>query len=133
MRVVLDASAAVRLVMRMPDAVALAGALEPASHVLAPALFHAEVANALWKCVRAGAISREVALERLVEARELLDDSIPDAELATEALAAADQYGHPVYDLLYAVTARRYGCSVLTRDHRLSDVLRRMEIPVLAS
>jgi predicted nucleic acid-binding protein len=133
MRVVLDASAAVCLVMRLPEAVVLAGRLQPASQVLAPALFHAEVANALWKYVRAGAIGRDLALERLTEAGELLDDSIPDAELTTEALAAADQYDHPVYDLLYAVIARRYGCTVLTRDKRLGGLLRLMDIPVLAS
>jgi predicted nucleic acid-binding protein len=40
---------------------------------------------------------------------------------------------HPVYDLLYAVTARRDGCTVLTRDCRLTDLLRLMEIPILAS
>jgi hypothetical protein len=46
MRVVLDPSATVRLVMRMPDAVALADALKPVSQVLVPSLFHFEVANA---------------------------------------------------------------------------------------
>lgn len=49
MRVVLDASAAVRLIMRMDDALWLADRLDEASLVPVPGLFRAEVANALWK------------------------------------------------------------------------------------
>lgn len=129
MRVVLDASAALCLVMRLPEAVALAQRLQPGTQVLLPSLFHAEVANALWKYVRAEQLTRELAIERLAEAGELIDDSIPDIELATEALAAASPYEHPVHDLLYAITAGRHGCAVLTRDRRIAQLLRRMEIP----
>lgn len=119
--------------MRLPEAVELAARLEPATHVLAPGLFHAEVANALWKYVRADQLRCDAALERLGEAADLVDDFIPDAEMAAEALAAAHQYGHPVYDLLYAITARRHGCALLTLDERLAKLLSRMEISRLTS
>lgn len=104
MRLVLDASAAVRLVMRMEGAAVIADRLEAASLVLGPDLFHTVVANALWKTVRAGQLSPELALRRLDEARELIDGQGHDRELLTEALATACQQDHPAYDLLYVVS-----------------------------
>jgi predicted nucleic acid-binding protein len=130
-RIVLDASAALRLVMRMEDAAALADRLERASLVLSPSLFQAETANALWKYVQADQLTLDQALVRLEEALALVDVQIPDAELATESLASACQYRHPVYDLLYAVAARRHAGGVLTRDHRLVKLLREMDIAVI--
>ncbi|MDL1952047.1 type II toxin-antitoxin system VapC family toxin, partial [Acidobacteria bacterium ACD] len=54
-----------------------------------------------------------------------------DHELAVEALSEASRYGHPVYDLLYAVLARREGCKVLTFDRRLTSLLRELGISVI--
>lgn len=87
MRVVLDAPAAVHLVMRMEDAADLIAVLERASLVLSPGLFQAEVANALWKYVGAGELTQELALERLEDALALVDVQVPDTELAAESLA----------------------------------------------
>jgi predicted nucleic acid-binding protein len=130
MRLVLDASAAVRVVMRAEDAAGLLAVLAGADVVAAPRLFASEVANSLWKYTRAGALAVETALGRYEEAMGLVDDLTPDDELATEALAEAAHHGHPVYDLLYAILARRHGCSVLTRDERLANLLGVMGIPV---
>ena len=131
MRLVLDASAAVRLVMRMEGAAVIADRLEAASLVLAPNLFHTEVANALWKYVRAGQLSPELALRRLDEAGELIDGQGPDQELLTEALATACQQDHPVYDLLYVILARRNAANLLTRDRRLGDLATRLGVALL--
>lgn len=75
-------------------------------------------------------MTRELAVERATEAAELIDLTIPDAELVTECLAAAIHHDHPVYDLLDAVTARRHACHVLTRDRRLLALLDAMAVPV---
>ena len=128
MRLVLDASAAVRLVMRGEAADKLLDPVSAATVVAAPSLSASEVANALWKYVKAGSLEAETALERYEEAIALIDDFTPDWELATEALTEAVRYTHPVYDLLYAVLARRTGCTVLTMDERLKMLLGRMGI-----
>ena len=122
MRLVLDASAAVRLIMRMDDALWLADRLDGASLVLVPGLFRTEVANALWKYVRAGQLSADGALRRLDEALALGDAEIPDADLLTEALASACRTSHPVYDQLYVILARRHAARLLTRDRRLAEL-----------
>jgi predicted nucleic acid-binding protein len=128
MRLVLDASAAVRMVMRAEDADELLESVATATVVAAPSLYASEVANALWKYVKAGNLDAETALERLEESINLIDAFTPDWELTTEALTEAVRFKHPVYDLLYAVLARRTGCAVLTMDERLRALLGQMGV-----
>ena len=78
MRLVLDASAAVRVVMRAEHAPGLLKTLAGAAVVTAPSLFSSEVANALWKYIQAGTIPLETAVERYEEAVSLVDDFTPD-------------------------------------------------------
>ncbi len=124
MRLVMDASAAVRLVMRAEATEKLLDQIAAASVVIAPSLYASEVANALWKYVKTGNLALEVALDRYAEAIDLIDDFTPDWELTTEALTEATRYQHPVYDLLYVILARRKGCAILTMDRRLSTLVK---------
>ena len=94
----------------------------------APSLYASEVANALWKYVKAGNLDAETALERLEESINLIDAFTPDWELTAEALSEATRFKHPVYDLLYGVLARRTGCPVLTIDERLRRLLGQMGV-----
>jgi predicted nucleic acid-binding protein len=77
MRLVLDASVAVRLVMRAEAADRLLEPVSAATVVAAPSLYASEVANALWKYVKAGSLEAETALERYEEAIALIDDFTP--------------------------------------------------------
>ena len=119
MRIVLDASAAANIILRTDLAPALIEKLGQGRLVIAPSLFHSEIANTLWKYVRCGDLSKDTALARYAEAVGLVDAFEADEALATEALPAAIRYSHPVYDLLYVILARRHGCRVLTVDKRL--------------
>ena len=62
---------------------------------------------------------------------ELTDSILPSRLLATEALVAASVESHPVYDMMYAVLARRHGATVLTMDKPFSQLLRKMGIAVI--
>jgi predicted nucleic acid-binding protein len=117
--------------MRAESAGQLVERISAASVVAAPGLYGSEVASALWKYVKAGTLALETALERYEEAIDLIDDFTADRELATEALAAAVRHRRPVYDLIYAVLARRTGCAVLTMDSRLVALLGQMGIPTV--
>ncbi len=130
-RIVLDASAALEAVLVRPRAPAVLNALEEAAIVLAPDLFFAEVANSLWKYVRGGHIDVGQVLEYYETAAALVDRTLPAADLAHEAITEAARHTHPVYDMLYAVVARRFGCAVCTVDRRLASALGQMEIPAL--
>jgi len=104
---VLDASVALRVITRDP---ARARWTEQLSHhplVLAPELMLSEVANALWKLVRAGSLNDLDPQLLLADARDLVDQIVPDRHLQAEALALACHLDHPVYDCLYLALARR--------------------------
>jgi predicted nucleic acid-binding protein len=93
--------------------------LERAALVLAPALLRVEAANALWKYLRAGHIDLATARERHAEISLLVHRFIDEQGLFPEALQLAADHAHPVYDAVYAVTARRNAATLLTFDRRL--------------
>lgn len=122
MSVVLDASAAIQLVLNGPRAASVRAGVESAAIVLAPDLYSAEVANALWKYVRAGQLDAQAAADSLADAHELVTRFVPASELVAEALHESVRLGHPVYDLLYLVAARRHAATLVTCDKRLRDL-----------
>jgi predicted nucleic acid-binding protein len=135
-RAVLDASAAVRLVLNGEHAAQLAAKLEDVAVVTAPDLFCSEAASALWKYTRAGILPLDQAILRLEQCLGLTDTLVPESMLAPEALAAAARHQHSIYDMMYAVLARRSAALVITADRPFALRLRGMDIesycPLLA-
>ena len=127
MRIVLDASAAANVVLRTELAPALIATLKQSPLVIAPALFHSEIANTLWKYVRFGDLEQETALTRYTEAIGLIDVFEADEQLVAEALSTAIRYEHSVYDMLYVILARRHSCKVLTSDKKLAALARQLD------
>jgi predicted nucleic acid-binding protein len=127
-RLVLDASAALGLVLVDRDREAAISILKETSVVFAPGLFCAECSSGVWKAVRGGLVDAARAIETYEEALALVSHLVPDQEMAPEAIDLSIRLSHPVYDLFYAVLARRMGCPVLTRDRRLADLLDRLAI-----
>ena len=116
---VLDASAAVRLILGDPTASSLADQIGDASLVLAPELMLTEVANALWKLARSDQLNALDPQLLLANARDLVDRVEPDRHLQAEALALACHLNHPVYDCLYLALARREAATLVSSDRRL--------------
>lgn len=81
--------------------------------------------------VRAGELAVDEAVAKLDRALALVDSLVPVEELAKESLVAAADAGHPVYDLAYAVLARREGATVVTADRGFTEALRELRSPVL--
>jgi predicted nucleic acid-binding protein len=106
---VLDASAAVRLILADPAAADLAERVGGAALVLAPELMLNELANTLWKLQRA---------DRL--------NNLDPQELLAEALPLACHLNHPVYDCLYLALARREAASLISSDRRLNALAERV-------
>jgi predicted nucleic acid-binding protein len=123
---VLDASAAVRLILAYPAAADLAERVGGAALVLAPELMLTELANTLWKLRRADRLNDLDPQELLAEARELVDRLEPDRHLQAEALALACHLNHPVYDCLYLALARREAASLISSDRRLNALAERV-------
>jgi len=123
---VLDASAAVRLIVGDPAAADLAALIREAPLVLAPELMLTEVANTLWKLQRAEPLVGLDPQQLLVDACDLVDRVEPDRLLHVEALALACHLDHPVYDCLYLALARREAATLLTADRRLRQLAERV-------
>jgi len=119
------------IVLCRPGAETVLALLAEASWVGAPELYCSEIANALWKHVRAGDFSAEDAHGFLRSALDLVDEFVPARELVSEAMTAAIAHAHPVYDAMYAITAVRHGATVCTFDKRLKKLLEAMLIPSL--
>lgn len=126
--IVVDASAAVRAVMDAAAQPALLDRLATAPLVLAPTLMRVEAANALWKYRRAGVIDTAEALVRHAEASSLVHRFIDEQTSFPEVLQLAADLDHPVYDAMYAVTARRHAAILLTFDRRLHALCMRAQI-----
>ena len=119
---VLDASAAIRVIIGDPVASQWRDQLKKAPLVLAPELMLSEVANTLWKLQRGGNLNGLDPQTLLADARDLVDQIEPDRHLQVEALALACHLDHPVYDCLYLALARREAAQLLTADQRLEKL-----------
>jgi predicted nucleic acid-binding protein len=123
---VLDASAAVRLILGDPAAADVAEQIREAALVMAPELMLSEVANTLWKLQRADQLADLDSQQLLADARDLVDRVEPDRHLQAEALALACHHDHPVYDCLYLALARREAATLISLDRRLQQLAERV-------
>lgn len=130
--VVLDASAAVRMVTRMDPVPGVSLAVSQADLVTAPWLFGSEVASALWKYVSHDQLSLFEAMSMMSSALSQVDQVVAtDLALLSESLSESCQLNHPVYDMVYAVLARRLGARLATCDRRLARVATSIGVEVV--
>ena len=120
--IVLDANAAVAIVRNTEEGRAIRGLAVEGEEILAPYLFISEVANSLWKYIRAGEMEPALASAKTQEAYNYVDTFIPDADLMPEAILEASAMGHSAYDMFYLVLARRKKATLFTCDRRLMDI-----------
>ena len=120
--IVLDASAAVAIVRDTEEGKAILGLASEGEAIIAPYLFISEVANSLWKYVRAGEMEASHAATKAQEAYEYVDEYVQDFELMPEALLEASNSGHSAYDVFYLVLARRRKATLFTRDQKLMQM-----------
>ena len=119
---ILDASAGMCIAMGWPEARDLSALMYEGEKVVAPELYLAEVAHALYKHVRANLLSASEADARFAKASGLVDELVPLAPLAREALSESLRLGHSSYDLFYFVLARRNAATLCTLDQRLQKL-----------
>jgi predicted nucleic acid-binding protein len=129
-RAVLDASAAIEIVVERPQAARLRDILEEASLVLAPDLFVSEVVNVVWKYHQFEQWSLPVCDRTLESALSLVDVLVPSKELYGEAFLLARTARRPAYDMFYVALARREDATLLTTDAQLRKEAARQGIRV---
>lgn len=118
MSIVIDASVALKWVFDEPGtdaALALRG-----EQLIAPVIWLAEAANALWRHVRLGEATAAEALARMAELAEAPVATLSIEPHVARALALATELSHPVYDCLYLALALNYDTQVITDDRRFA-------------
>lgn len=119
---VLDASAGMCIGMERPESSVLSSLFYEGEKVIAPQLYYAEVAQALWKHVRGGLLPVSEAQERLQRITTLVDEFIPLEGLFNEVFTESLRLGHSAYDVFYFVLARRNAATLCTLDRRLQQL-----------
>ena len=130
MKIIIDASAAVELVLKRAKASAIGEAIAQADLVMAPDLYAAEVTNVFWKCYAFEHLPMPDCEAALSAALALPDEFFLSRDLAAEALALSCLAKMPAYDMIYAVLARRSGGEILTLDGKLIKVATQQGIRV---
>ncbi|CAK8716081.1 PIN domain-containing protein [Candidatus Electrothrix laxa] len=127
---VLDASAAVEVVLQRPMAGQLNRYLSEADWVIAPTLFISEVTNVFWKYQRLTDLSLQDCERGLEQAVALPDDFIDEHDFFREAFKLSSTLGHSVYDIMYLIAARRNNAVFLTLDKKLIRIAKECSIEV---
>lgn len=122
MMIVLDASAGIAVVLGRECAGGFLAEIEASEAVISSDLYKIEVANVIWKYVRAGELEREKSNQVLRLALDLVDEFVDISENIEEALNESIRLDHPVYDMIYYTLARRNGARMLTIDRKLRDL-----------
>lgn len=119
---VLDASAAIEIVLQRNPAEALTKYVTEADWVITPSLFISEVTNTIWKYQKFAELPIRFCEKALEQALALPDDFINELDLYREAFKLSCSFNHPVYDMLYLLTARRNNGILLTLDKKLIKI-----------
>ena len=131
MRLVLDASAALEVVLRRSKASEFGRMLEEADQVLAPDLIIPEVVNTIWQYHQFENLNLNTCDQAIEFAIGLLDVLVPCKELYREAFLLARSARKPAYDMVYLALARREDAGFLTIDHALTREAERQGVRVL--
>jgi predicted nucleic acid-binding protein len=127
--IVLDASAAIDLVLARPNAVTIAEDLAREGPTLMPAHFEAESYAGLRRLATTGALERRTVGTAVSRIAELRGERIPLAPLLPAAYRLYDNVG--AHDAFYVVLALLRGAPLLTSDRPLARAAEQLGITVL--
>ena len=131
MRLVLDASAGIEVVLARGQARQFEHVLEEADQVLSPDLFVSEVVNTIWNYHRFENLKLDTCDQAIELAISLIDVLVPCQQLYREAFLLARSVRQPAYDMFYLALARREDAEFLTTDRALRKEAERQGLRVL--
>ena len=127
---VLDVSGAIEIVLNKDKAEPFNKEVKRSSWVIAPDLFVSEISNVLWKYYKAKIISHNDCIQYVEEGIKLIDDFENAKNLWKEALGEGIKNKHSIYDMFYAILARRNDALLITNDGPLAEVCKKTKISV---
>lgn len=121
--IVVDANVAIKWTINQPLRDRARAIVERGEVLVAPAMFVAEVATALWQYVRARQISAEHATQGLSLILGQITLLEQDGDLAEDAVTIGLELGQAPYDCFYLVSAMRRSAPFVTADKRFINRL----------
>jgi len=131
MTIVLDASAAIEIILKREKSTDLRKKVEISEKVITSDLYKIEIANVLWKYCKADLLVKNDANKILFLAENLIDEFIDISENNNESLNEAIRLNHSTYDMLYFTLARRTGATLMTLDSRLNSLAKKEGIDIV--
>ncbi len=123
MRLVVDASVAVKWFVEEEYSADAGQLLEQGHELYALRLLASEVGNALWRKVRMGELERSRAGTLASAIAEVAVRWTQDEEVCSDAVRLALTLDRPVYDCVYLALAHRLGAKLVTADVRFANAL----------
>ncbi len=123
MRLVVDASVAVKWFVEEEHSTDADQLLEGGHELHAPRLLALEVGNALWRKARMGELERSRAGTLAAAISDIPVRWVEDEEYCPEAVRLALALDRPVYDCLYLALAHRIRATLVTADARFANAL----------
>lgn len=123
MRLVVDASVAIKWLVEEGGSDTAGRLLEGDHDLHAPRLMASEVANALWRKVRLGEIARGEAGVLIAAVTEMPLHWSNDETICADAVRLAVTLDRPAYDCVYLALAHRIGAKVVTADAHFANAL----------
>jgi predicted nucleic acid-binding protein len=131
--VVLDASAAIKIVYQQPSKEKLSQYITNADWVIVPDIFISEVTNVFWKYHQFEDLPLDISENLMNKTIRLIDDVIETGDLYQEAFSFSCQTHHPIYDSMYLICARRHNAILASADNKLTKLAQKHAIKTAES
>jgi predicted nucleic acid-binding protein len=118
-KIIVDASVALKWFIEEPGSIEAAALLVPGVIRIAPDLIFAEACNAAWKALRRGLIVPSQYIAVTGRLGDVLTETVPTVGLVPRAGQIAVDLDHPVYDAFYLALAEARNAPLITADERL--------------
>ncbi|MDR2479122.1 MAG: type II toxin-antitoxin system VapC family toxin [Treponema sp.] len=128
MTLIIDVSGIAQILFHQEKAEKFSNIITEADYIITPDLFVPELANVLWKCHFMGKYDRDECRRLIGDSLNYIDSFIDSRTIWQEAFDEGTKYRHPVYDMLYAITARRNSGTLLTNDGDLAKICKKLQI-----
>lgn len=123
MTLVVDASVAVKFLVREPGNDEARRLLSIPDPLIAPDWLLAEAASTFWKKVKRSELLMIHAERHLDDLPRFFETLFPSADLVSEALRLSFRLRHAVYDCLYLALALREDCRLITADAEFASAI----------
>ena len=123
MDLVVDASVAVKWLVKEENSELALRLFDGPFQLFAPRLMASEVGNALSRKARMGEISKKQATELAAAITEMAVTWTSDEITCPEAVKLSLELNHPVYDCLYLALAQKRGTTMVTADTRFAKAV----------